>query len=344
MRSMCRTVWLLSVLAALLAAGARLAAEDWPRYGHDPALTGRSSIVGEIDVPQVAWTCSLAGCELLIELAPASGEHRLELSAGAESEAGPREIGPAGPRQLDLDGSGVLRPVQESYHERWAKILPDVAGWQRVAWSHTWTDQKECRLQLFAYDEGFDRPRRVWQSDPPEAAIFNPLNVVYDIDGDGVQEICVAAHWRVMIFEGTTGRKETELRYHGSRPYGWFGLADVDAEGQMELVTIGDFQSHVDVLEFDPGRAEAERLSVKWRRDVEENIAERKKWPQVGPRPLADVTGDGRPEIVLNLFNDTGDGQWHAVVLDAATGEPVCDLPRRFVQGVADADDDGRSG
>jgi len=55
-----------------------------------------------------------------------------------------------------------------------------------------------------------------------------------------------------MIFDGATGRKETELRYHQSRPYGWFGLADVDGDGQVELVTIGDFQSHIDVLNYDP--------------------------------------------------------------------------------------------
>jgi outer membrane protein assembly factor BamB len=343
-RSLWRNLWFFTVLAApVLAAGVRTAAQDWPRYGHDQALTGRSGIGGEIQVPQVAWTYSLAGRELLVELTPASGEHRLRLSAGVESEPGLRGIALPGPPELDLDGSGVLRPARESFHERWAKILPDVAGRQRVAWSHTWTDQKVCRLQLFAYDEGFDRPRRVWETDPPEGVIFNPLNVVCDLDGDGVEEICVAAHYRVMIFEGTTGRKETELRYHSSRPYGWFGLADVDADGQVELVTIGDFQSHVDVLEYDPRRPEAERLRVQWRRDIEQNIDERKKWPQVGPRPLADVTGDGRLEIVLNLFNDTGDGQWHAVVLDANTGEPICDLPHRFVQGTADVDDDGKA-
>ena len=343
MRTSCCNAWLLSMLAvtAILAAGVRVIAEDWPRYGHDQALTGRSSIRGDIQKPQVAWTYSLAGRELLIELTPGAGEHHLRLSADATADPGPHAIAPAGPLQLDLDGTGVLRPIRESHHERWAKILPDVAGRQRVAWNHTWTDQKVCRLQLFAYDEGYDRPRRVWETDPPEAVVFNPLNIVFDIDGDGVQEICVAAHYRVMIFEGTTGRKETELRYHSCRPYGWFGLADVDADGQMELITLGDFQSHIDVLEFDPARPEAERLSVKWRRDIERNIDERKKWPQVGPRPVADVTGDRRPEIVLNLFNDTGDNQWHAVVLDAATGEPVCDLPRRFVQGVADVDDDG---
>jgi hypothetical protein len=194
---------------------------------------------------------------------------------------------------------------------------------------------------LFAYDRGFDQPRRVWESAPPEAVIFNPLNVVYDIDGDGVPEICVAAHYRVMVFEGTTGRKESELRYHSCRPYGWFGLADVDGDGQMELVTIGEFQSHVDVLKYDRTRPESQRLSVLWRRDIETNIEERKKWPQVGPHPLADVNGDGRPELILNLFNDTGDGQWHAVVLDATSGRTLWDFPQRFVQGSADVDGDG---
>ena len=331
------------IVASITVADAAMAAEDWPRYAHDQALTGRSPLVGDIGSPHSAWTYSLAGRELLIELVPTAGEHRSQLSADVEVEEGLPSIVPHDSLELDLDGSGSLRPVRETFHERWFKILPEVAGLQRVAWNHTWTDQNVCRLQLFAYDKGLDRPRLVWETDPPEGLIFNPLNVVFDIDGDGVEEVCVAAHYRVMIFEGTTGRKETELRYHSSRPYGWFGLADVDADGQMELVTIGDFQSHIDVLEFDRERPEAERLSVKWRRDIEQKIEDRQKWPQVGPRPMADVTGDGRPEIVVNLFNDTGDNQWHAAVLDAATGKPVCDLPRCFVQGTADVDDDGRA-
>jgi len=319
-------------------------ADEWPRYAHDGTLSARSALGGRIARPRVAWTCSVAGREIVIELVPSAGRHRLVLGDGSgEMAAWAPSIARSGRPQADLDGTGVPRPVIETHHERWARILPWVRGWQRVAWSHTWTDQKVCRLQLFAYDGGFDRPRLVWQSDPPEDTIFLPLNVVYDIDGDGVQEVCVAAHYRVMIFEGTTGRKETELRYHKSRPYGWFGLADVDADGQMELVTIGDFQSHIDVLEYDRDRPEAERLSVKWRRDIEQNIEDRRRWPQVGPRPLADVAGDARPEIVLNLFNDTGDGQWHAVVLDAMTGWAVCDVPKRYVQGTADADGDGRA-
>ncbi|MGO8745320.1 MAG: FG-GAP-like repeat-containing protein [Thermoguttaceae bacterium] len=318
----------------------RSAAQDWPRYGHDGALTGRCPIRGRITAPHVAWTYSVAGRELRLELEPAPGEHRVTLNAAVAADLGSPRFAPAGPPQLDIDGRGTLRPAVESFHERWAKILPGVTGYQRVGWNHAWTDQAVCRLQLFAYDRGFDRPRCVWQSDPPEAVIFNPLNVVFDIDGDGVPEICVAAHYRVMIFDGATGRKKTELRYHSCRPYGWFGLADVDGDGRMELVTIGDFQSHVDVLKYDPTQPEAERLSVKWRRDIETNIEERKKWPQIGPHPLADVNGDGRPELILNLFNDMGDGQWHTVVMDAGNGRTLWDLPRRFFHGSADVDGD----
>ena len=110
----------------------------------------------------------------------------------------------------------------------------------------------------------------------------------------------------------------------------------------MELITVGDFQSHIDVLNYVPKKPEAQRLSVRWRRDIEQNIEERKKWPQIGPHPVADVTGDARPEIVLNLFNDSGDGQWHVIVLNAATGEQLFDLPRQFVQGTADVEGDGK--
>jgi hypothetical protein len=333
----------LAALACSAAPGSN-ESEGWPRYAHDAALTGRSPLRGNITKPETRWSYSVGGRELLVEILPAKGEHPLRFVA-KDGPAVHREPKVPKPRTdaLDLDGSGTLRPAVESYHERWAQILPDVKGLQRVAWSHTWTDQKVCRLQLFAYDQAFDRPRLVWQTDPPEDTIFQPLNIVYDLDGDGVKEVCVAAHYRVMIFEGTTGRKETELRYHQSRPYGWFGLVDVDGDGQEELITMGDFQSHIDVLDYDPKKPEGQRLSVRWRRDIEQNIEERKKWPQIGPHPVVEVTGDARPEIVLNLFNDSGDGEWHVVVLNAASGKQLSDLPRRFLQGTADVDADGKS-
>ncbi len=342
MRNYRRLGWVTCALLGAAGVSVGLAADDdWPRYGHDPRLTGRSPLKGQITSPTVAWTQSTAGREVMLEVTPSPGNHGLNIpTQPAAQPAAPTVPIPALP-MLDIDGTGVLWPAAETFHERWAKLLPDVRGLQRTAWSHTWTDQKVARLQLFAHDQGFDKPRLVWKTDPPEDITFNPINVVYDIDGDGVQEVCVAAHYRVMIFEGTTGRKETELRYHTCRPYGWFGLADVDADGRMELITIGDFQSHLDVLKLDHGKPEKDRLRVLWRRDIESDISQRTKWPQVGPRPVVDVNGDGRMEIVLNLYNDTGDEQWHTVIWDGSSGQVLHDFPRRFTRGNADVDGDG---
>ena len=172
-----------------------LAHPSWRRLGHSmatTALTGRSPLAGKIESPQVQWSLALSGRELLVEVTPSADNQAVLLSATAAAKAASPEWSPAGPVPRDIDGRGV-QPAVETFHERWAKILPDVAGLQRVAWNYTWTDQKVCRLQLFAYDGGWDQPRLVWETDPPEDTVFNPLNVVYDIDGDGVVEVCVAA-------------------------------------------------------------------------------------------------------------------------------------------------------
>lgn len=314
-------MWSILILLVIYAAAP---VDEWTRYGHDPALTGRSSLKGRITQPREAWRYEAVGVDLLINCRREAGEHRLLIpspptaSAPAESHA-----------------------QKETYHERWADLVPTVHGVERVAWNHTWTTEKVCRLQCFAFDQGI--PRMLWETDPPEDTIFQPLDIIYDIDGDGVLEVLVAAHYRVMIFEGTTGRKETELRYHTSRPYGWFGLANVDDDADLELITLGDFQSHIDVLDFDRGKPEGQRLSVKWRRDIDTDISKRAKWPQIGPHPVIDVAGDARPEIILNLYNDSGDQQWHVAVLDAADGRTVGDLPGRFLQGVSRASNRARA-
>ena len=59
------------------------------------------------------------------------------------------------------------------------------------------------------------------------------------------------------------------------------------------------------------------------------------------PQPIADVNGDGRKELVVSLFNETGDRRWHTLVFNALTGAVLTDLPDEFMQGVVDFDGDG---
>ena len=57
---------------------------------------------------------------------------------------------------------------------------------------------------------------------------------------------------------------------------------------------------HLDVLNND-----GHELSLKWRRDVDFKLFQKQKAVRVGPHPIINLTGQGRGQIALNLFNVT---------------------------------------
>ena len=62
---------------------------------------------------------------------------------------------------------------------------------------------------------------------------------------------------------------------------------------------------------------------------------------RTGILPVQDVDGDGRPEIVVSLFNGGGDGRWHTLALEGMTGRTKLDLPAQALSGLVDVDGDG---
>src|SRR6266536_6569888 len=78
-----RAVCWLPFLAAPVcgAAPGSTESDGWPRYAHDPALTAHSPLHGNITKPQIRWSYSVGGRELLVEILPAKGEHPLRIVA-----------------------------------------------------------------------------------------------------------------------------------------------------------------------------------------------------------------------------------------------------------------------
>src|SRR5437879_5177216 len=78
-----RVVCSLPFLAALVCGAEPDSNETvgWPRYAHDPALTARSPLHGNVKKPQTRWSYSVGGRELQAEILPAKGEHPLRFVA-----------------------------------------------------------------------------------------------------------------------------------------------------------------------------------------------------------------------------------------------------------------------
>jgi outer membrane protein assembly factor BamB len=110
----------------------------------------------------------------------------------------------------------------------------------------------------------------------------------------------------------------------------------LDKDGKSEFVVEADFSKHVDVLGFREGK-----LSVLWQCAIEPYISNPQKILRVNPNPMADVDGDGKQEVVVCAYNDSGDNAWHVLIHDGITGAVKADLANEFFEGAVDVDGDG---
>ena len=339
-----QAVWLiaLSLLFSLPIGGQavdRISTETgaWPLYRGDTRLTGRALLPGDMSTaPVVAWQYAIAAGEVwaAVDVAPGSSSATIvapqQFTPSHLRAAEDRQWG-LGPRLVDLYGNGQWVPDPG----RAAKLLPDVAGLQTIEFPLVADAPGTDPRQVVCYAHEAGQKREVWRSETFDT-VQNTNFVVADIDGDGLLEVAFAPHYRVIVLDGQSGRTKHLLKMHDLRNYGFFCTTDVDGDGLLDFVVIADFAMHIDVV-----KNEGDQLKLLWRRDIEQNIQSKSRIVRPGPNPVLDLNGDGRLEIVFNLFNEQEDGQWHVVAYDALSGETVLDLPQQYLHGSADVNGDG---
>src|SRR5262245_13759848 len=105
---------------------------------------------------------------------------------------------------------------------------------------------------------------------------------------------------------------------------------------KQEFVILADFENHMEVLGW-----RGFELTVLWSRLIERGIGNKKTIFRPGAEPVQELDGERGLEIAFSLFNATGDGRWHVIILDGITGKAKLDLPDQYLTGMRDLNGDG---
>jgi len=222
-----------------------------------------------------------------------------------------------------------------------------------------WKESKVVRLALFPKNSllgvAFEfalpdaPPKEIWRQDYTGRywANFGPYGVVADLNNDGRQDILLAGKPSyVAAIDGDTGKILFDCHYpiagenDTGRPYGLIQATDIDGDGFRDVIVAScAVEEYVAVLKNEGGKA----FRLLWSRFVERDLPKDDYELRPQTTSVADVDGDGRNELVLGLFNLTGDQRWHTVVLDAFVGWDArkLDLPDRYFWGCYDLNHDG---
>jgi len=324
---------------------------EWRQFRRDGTLAGRCPLRGDIRRPAVRWSRDLsARITMLAVRVSARAGGRLELPAGDVSPtdaAAFEEAWGIGAPRYDLDGDGRKTPVAPWTQSKVAHLLPGELGLQRVEFESgfdksggAYVSEEPIVGRLFVRRDG--RWVERWRTEPVPM-LYAANAICGRFSGSGAMEIAIVPWYDLWLLDAATGRTLHRCRFtpegaESGRAYGWLGAHDLDGDGRSEFVVIGDFENFVSVIGWRDGK-----LARLWTRLFERGIAAKRTIVRMGVEPVQDVDGDGRAEIVLSLFDTTGDGRWHTTVLDGMTGAPKLDQPGVYAHAAADLDGDGQA-
>ena len=345
-------------------------------YRRDHRLTGRSPLGGDIERPAVHWRFPLGGSEVECIPLPA-GDRGADLlvtyggcvvrtdGAGRVVWKSPAcGISAVGAVE-DLDGDGRLEIVCSTGYEvivlaaeSGAILMRHYVGFPLSSGTQATTllchrfDPSSAGMHLIAplmsskevlvFDfRGGNRrgtlAHTLWMDDA-----FHPTVAAADMDGDGVDELVVSKLCGLYQFDVLTGRMKSSFRWTSNgerhRNYGLLQLTDIDGDGAREVVIVAErVARHIAVIDNDG----AGNLSLLWDRFIEFIYPEDSTELRHTANSVADVDGDGKPELVVCLYNVRKDGRWWLEVLDPLTGALKREFPDRYLWGVQDVNGDG---
>jgi len=349
---------------------------DWLSLHKDHQLTATSPLCGHVGTWQEKWRLPTGARVRQIEtirreelpsqsdllIIEGGGIHRVNVQGKTEWRSDPVGLWLiVGVEDIDLDGdmeivatNGYEIYVLEARtgQQLWKWQLPTSAGVQLSA----------IRLHPFAHMRGVQLIVGImylseiaiidWENGAqhgrvrmvPTGDYYHPSLFVADLDQDHEDEIIVTKLCGVYQISPTTAslkRSDTWLSDgRRLRNYGLFQAVDVDNDGRLEIVILAsNVARHLTVLDNDG----AGNLSLRWDRFIEMIYPTDTTEVRWVANSVSDIDGDGKPEIVVSLFNTRGDNRWWTEILDPQNGAVRAELPDAYLWDVRDVNGDGRA-
>lgn len=349
---------------------------EWHMYRRDHRLHGRSPLPGTITTPAIRWSFPLGGSENECFPVPAANG-RMDLlfayggcvvrtdGTGAtlwkSRSYGINAIGAV----ADLDGDGMMEIACSTGYEvivlaaeSGALLMRYDVGFPRSSGTPAGTllchqfDKQSRGMHLIApmmsakevlvFD--FRNGNRagtlahtLWMDDA-----FHPTAVAADMDNDGTDELVISKLSGLYVFNVLTGAMITSVTWKSNgerhRNYGLHQLIDIDGDGVREVVIVAErVARHMAVIDND-GKG---TLTPLWDRFVEFIYPSDTTELRHCGNSVADVDGDGKPELIVCLFNDRKDERWWLEIIDPLTGAVKMAMPDTYLWGVQDINGDG---
>lgn len=230
-------------------------------------------------------------------------------------------------------------------HTRIGRLLASVGGVQIAATASGQTPPAPHggEVRLVSFEQGLDRPHfHVRQH--VTGAIYSPLILFADLDGDDHDEMVVVSHEQIWAFDPRTGRETFYAAYGPSiRTY----RATVAAvklhptDRCPALVMINPFVPGLKAVRQDGATGASELWKVVVG-DQEDQYQKQVAITPAGPGLVYDLDNDGHYLVLASIRNEHGDGRERLVAFDSRSGQRLAELPGAQVLAVDDLEGDGK--
>ena len=259
----------------------------------------------------------------------------------------------------------------------WRRTGQEIVGRPRIHVGEFLTDRTGLQIgcvsqqyysnqaQMWAFDRGYDEAELVWEREFNTGPVY--AHATSSAGRFDAHRMCVAAavHGGIVAMDAEDGTDLFRCYWEPRkgegicRNYGALYVGDLDGDGTSEFLLLNDSISlQLGVLSPARGSAGASANQetpwpspdvgygdlaayasgpIRWRRYFGFWYPQDRHTLHISPTSIADVDGDGIPELVVSVHGD----RWDLKVYDILSGEEKLSVPDMYLHGTLDLDGDG---